>query len=157
MTVDVDVQKATDQMAGEIFPGDAEIECWVRTTLNGKYENVQLTVRMVGYDESRRLNETYRHRTGATNVLSFPFEHPEIAQPPLLGDIVICAPLVMKEADDQGKEILAHWAHLVIHGVLHLIGYDHDNADEANVMERLEREIMDKLRYPDPYAGNEVA
>ena len=157
MTIDVVVQKVTDQVAADMLPDDAEIKRWVHTTLNGKYDDAQLTVRMVGYEESQQLNEKYRRRPGATNVLSFPFEHPEMAQPPLLGDVVICAPLVVKEANDQGKEARAHWAHLVIHGVLHLIGYDHDNAEEAGVMEGLEREIMAELRYPDPYADNELA
>lgn len=157
MTIDVVVQKVADQAAGEVFPDDAEIKRWVRRALDGKYDNAQLTVRMVGYEESQQLNETYRHRQGSTNVLSFPFEHPEMVEPRLLGDVVICVPLVVQEACDQGKDVMAHWAHLVVHGVLHLIGYDHNNAGEADVMEGLEKKIMMELHYPDPYADNEVA
>jgi len=157
VNIAVNVQRAANQVAAEMLPGQAQIERWVRTALRGKYPDAQLTVRVVGYEESQKLNETYRHRRGPTNVLSFPFEHPEMVQPPLLGDVVICAPLVIKEAYDQGKETVAHWAHLVVHGVLHLIGYDHNNADEARAMEELERIIMMELQYPDPYANDEVA
>jgi probable rRNA maturation factor len=153
---EVVVQRAIDQPTLEWLPDDTEIERWVHVALSGKYDCAQLTVRIVGHEESQRLNETYRHNTGPTNVLSFPFERPEMLQPPLLGDVVICAPLVVTEADNQGKKIIAHWAHLVIHGVLHLIGYDHENADEANIMEALERKIMRELDYPDPYAENEA-
>ena len=143
-------------MAAELLPDDDEIVRWVSTALNGKYDSAQLTVRIVGFEESQQLNEKYRHRPGTTNVLSFPFEHPEMVQPPLLGDVVICAPLVVREANEQGKDIYAHWAHLVIHGVLHLLGYDHEETDKANIMEELEKEIMAKLHYPDPYAKDEV-
>ena len=152
MILDVVVQNATNQVASELIPGNAEIERWVHMTLKGKYKQAQLTVRIVGYEESQHLNQTYRHRPGPTNVLSFPFERPDMVQPPLLGDIVICGPLVVKEAADQNKEVKAHWAHIVIHGVLHLLGYDHEDADEANIMESLEKKIMTELNYPDPYA-----
>lgn len=152
--MDVVVQRAVIQTASELLPDDSEIERWVHSALNGKYDNAQLTVRMVGYRESQQLNETYRHCSGPTNVLSFPFEQPDMVQPPLLGDLVICAPLVAKEAYDQGKELSAHWAHMVIHGVLHLIGYDHTSTHEADIMEGLEKKIMKELRYPDPYENN---
>lgn len=156
MKIDVVVQKATNQVATELLPDDNEIDLWVNTALNGKYDNAQLTVRIVGFEESQQLNETFRHHPGPTNVLSFPFEHHELVQPPLLGDVVICAPLVVKEAYDQGKDIFAHWAHLVIHGVLHLLGYDHEEADQASVMEDLEKKIMMKLQYPDPYINDDM-
>lgn len=152
MTLDVVVQNATDQVASELIPDDAAIGRWVYAALQGKYNNAQLTVRIVGYEESQQLNKTYRHRPGPTNVLSFPFEQPEMVQPPLLGDLVICAPLVVKEAAEQNKDVMAHWTHLVVHGVLHLLGYDHDVAHEADIMETLEKEIMAELNYPDPYA-----
>ena len=157
MTLNVDVQNATNQVASELIPDNAEIERWVHMTLKGKYEDAQLTVRIVGYEESQQLNETYRHRSGPTNVLSFPFEQPALVQPPLLGDIVICAPLVVKEAVEQNKDVMAHWTHLVVHGVLHLLGYDHESDRDANVMETLEREIMAELNCPDPYAENDGA
>ena len=95
--------------------------------------------------------------SGPTNVLSFPFEQPAMVQPPLLGDIVICAPLVVKEAAEQNKDVMAHWTHLVVHGVLHLLGYDHESDRDANVMETLETEIMAELNCPDPYAENDGA
>ena len=152
MKLELDVQKATDQVVRGLLPNDAEIEHWVCMALQKKYNSAQLTVRIVGYEESRQLNEKFRHRSGPTNVLSFPFERPDMVQPPLLGDIVICGPLVVKEAADQNKEVKAHWAHIVIHGVLHLLGYDHEDADEANIMESLEKKIMTELNYPDPYA-----
>ena len=87
-------------------------------------------------------------------MLSFPFERPQMVQPPLLGDIVICAPLVVKEAAEQHKDVMAHWTHLVVHGVLHLLGYDHEVDQEASIMETLEKEIMSELNCPDPYAEN---
>jgi probable rRNA maturation factor len=154
VTLNVDVQNATNQVASELIPDNVEIERWVHMTLKGKYEDAQLTVRIVGYEESQHLNQTYRHRPGPTNVLSFPFEQPEMVQPPLLGDIVICAPLVIKEAAEQRKDVLPHWSHLVVHGVLHLLGYDHELNHDAEIMENLEKEIMAELSFPDPYAEN---
>ncbi|MCB1807111.1 MAG: rRNA maturation RNase YbeY, partial [Candidatus Competibacteraceae bacterium] len=112
----------------------------------------ELTIRLVDEAESSMLNESYRHKQGPTNVLSFPFEAPipEIDMP-LLGDIVICVPVVEHEAAEQNKPLMAHWAHLVIHGVLHLQGYDHQTETEADVMEALEVTLLDRLGFPDPY------
>jgi len=156
VSLDVAIQWAAHEVATELVPDQAQIRRWVRVALRGRYEDAQLTVRVVGYEESRQLNETYRHRQGPTNVLSFPFEQPGMVTPPLLGDVVISAPLAVQEASEQGKELMAHWAHLVIHGVLHLIGYDHLDEDEAGIMEELECNIMMELRYPDPYEKDEV-
>ena len=115
--VRVDVQYAAGR-AG--VPAEKSIGNWVRTALAGRRDAAQLVVRIVDEEEGRELNERYRGRKGATNVLSFPYDGPDVLAPPLLGDIVICAPVVRREAQDQGKAPNAHWAHLVVHGVLHL-------------------------------------
>lgn len=159
MSVKVDIQYATDIAADEIqdMPSAGEFGHWVNAALDGKRMDAELTIRVVGLAEGTQLNETYRRRQGPTNVLSFPFESPPDLTLPLLGDIVICAPLVAKEAHEQGEESKAHWAHLAVHGTLHLIGYDHEVAEEAEVMERLESEILLGLGYPDPYADERLA
>ena len=102
--------------------------------------------------ESRQLNRDYRGKDSPTNVLSFPFEAPPQVASPLLGDLVICAPVVADEARDQGKPLLAHWAHMVVHGVLHLQGYDHQTDAEAERMEEIECRILQNLHFPNPYS-----
>ena len=124
---------------------------WVRAALPDGNAPVELVIRIVDGAESRQLNRDYRGKDSPTNVLSFPFEAPAQLSSPLLGDLVICAPVVADEARDQGKPLLAHWAHMVVHGVLHLRGYDHRNDAEAGYMEGLEREILQKLHFSDPY------
>jgi probable rRNA maturation factor len=114
-------------------------------------EQVEISVRLVGDAEMTRLNETYRGKKGATNVLSFPADLPPELELPLLGDIVICAPVVAAEAEQQGKSASAHWAHMIIHGTLHLLGYDHIEEDDANTMEALESAILGQLNYSCPY------
>ena len=116
-----------------------------------KPEDNYLLAPIVDELEGKTLNETYRGACGPTNVLSFPFDA-EIPEPlPLIGDIVICAPVVAREAKQQNKDLKAHWAHMIIHGVLHLLGHDHQNDSEAAIMEALETEIMQKLGFPPPY------
>lgn len=123
-----------------------------------KEQTIELTVRIVNEEEGSSLNQTYRGKIGPTNVLSFPFELPEgmpdDLQLPLLGDIVLCAPLVKKQALEQNKAEKNHWAHLTVHGTLHLLGYDHINAEDAAIMENLEINILSKLGIPDPYCDN---
>lgn len=150
---EIDVQYAAEQEAG--LPSARAIAGWVAAVLarSGADSGAQLTVRIVDEAEGRALNERYRGRTGPTNVLSFPFEHPDRLQPPLLGDIVLCAPVVRREAAAQGKTPDAHWAHLVVHGVLHLLGHDHEQEGEAAAMEGLETDILATLDFPDPYAA----
>ena len=111
----------------------------------------ELAIRVTNIEESAELNERYRHKTGPTNVLSFPFEDPPGIVTEILGDLVICAPVVQREADEQGKLQEAHWAHMLVHGVLHLCGYDHIDASEADEMEKLETAILAGLGYPPPY------
>ncbi len=114
-------------------------------------EEAELSIRIVGLDEGSELNAAYRQKSGPTNVLSFPCEVPEGVPCALLGDLVICAPVVEREASEQGKSLDMHWAHLVIHGVLHLLGHDHIENDEAERMEALEVKIMSQLGYANPY------
>jgi probable rRNA maturation factor len=146
----IDLQLATEH---EHCPTLSQLSKWVDATLAATevIPTSELTIRIVDKEESRTLNHQYRGFDKATNVLSFPFEAPPGIELNLLGDLVICAPLVEKEASEQGKSQIAHWAHLVIHGTLHLLGYDHIEDDEAKIMESLEQAIMSSLDYPDPY------
>ena len=114
-------------------------------------QEYELTIRVVDEEESQSLNSQYRGKDNPTNVLSFPFEAPAEIELDLLGDLVICAPVVGKEATEQSKEEIAHWAHMVIHGTLHLQGYDHIEDEEAEAMEALEVKILSALGFPDPY------
>lgn len=148
MSLDLDLQIAID--AADL-PAEADFRRWAEAALAGRAEAPELTIRVVDADESAELNGTYRHKQGPTNVLSFPFEAPPGVELPLLGDIVICAPVVAREALEQGKTVEEHWAHMVVHGCLHLLGYDHIEAGEAEVMESLERDVLSGLGYPDPY------
>jgi probable rRNA maturation factor len=120
------------------------------------YENAEISLRLVDETEMRALNHRYRGRDGATNVLSFPADLPpglpDDAELSLLGDIVICAPVVRREASEQNKSEAAHWDHMLVHGVLHLLGYDHVDDDEAECMEALERDTLAELGHSDPYA-----
>ena len=113
----------------------------------------ELGIRIVGRAESRALNRRYRGRDAATNVLSFPVSPEPGPHHRLLGDLVVCAPLVVSEARAQHKPLRAHWAHLVIHGTLHLLGFDHAREPDARRMERRERVLLARLGYPDPYGG----
>ena len=126
-------------------PTRGRLRRWVRLALE---HDALLTLRLVGAAEGRRLNRDYRGKDYATNVLTFVYDHP----PRLSGDIVLCTPVVAAEARAQGKPLAAHYAHLVVHGVLHLQGYDHEKAHEARVMEARETEIVTRLGYADPYA-----
>ena len=126
-------------------PTRAQVRRWVRATCE---QAAEVTVRFVAEDEGRELNLAYRGKDYATNVLSFPYQETD----PLQGDLVICLPVVATEAATQNKSLEAHHAHLIVHGMLHLQGYDHEaSAADAEIMERQEREILAKLGYPDPY------
>ena len=145
----VDSQTASS----EPVPADADIRGWIEAALAGQdsRDAVEVSVRLVDVEEMAALNETYRGKQGATNVLSFPAELPPELDLPLLGDIVICAPVVRSEALQQGKSETAHWAHMTIHGTLHLLGYDHIDEEDAAIMESLESAILNKLHYSCPY------
>ena len=152
MTLELDLQIALD-LPG--LPAEADFRRWAEAALAGAgyTRDAELTLRVVNEAEGAALNETYRYKPGPTNVLSFPFAAPPEIESALLGDIVICAPVVLREAVVQGKTPEAHWAHLVAHGVLHLLGYDHDET-HAEVMESLEIRILAGLGYPDPYGDS---
>jgi len=141
----VDVQYACDFPD---LPSENTLLHWVKTALLNHRTEAELTIRIVDEKEGSALNEKWRHGVGATNVLSFPFDCPPDIPLSLLGDIVICAPLVAREAKAQNITLDAHWAHLVIHGVLHLLGYDHKKEAEAEKMENLERHLLtEKLNF----------
>lgn len=151
--LELDLQRATDAAA----PDDADFRRWCELALRQRSADSEMTIRLVGLDEGRELNRTYRHKNYATNVLSFPADVPdELLDIPLLGDLVICVPVVEREAAEQGKLLQAHWAHLVIHGCLHLLGYDHIEDAQAEEMEALERTLLAELGHPDPYALDET-
>ena len=154
MSLHVDIQSACT----EPVPEEDDIRRWIRAAARDRApENAEISVRLVGEAEMSSLNETYRGKTGVTNVLSFPSDLPEELELPLLGDIVICAPVVLAEAASQGKTPTAHWAHLTVHGTLHLLGYDHENDEEAAEMEALESRILNNLDFACPYEGESAS
>lgn len=149
MKLHVSVQYGTDR-AG--LPASPTIRHWARAALRGmKHPRVALGVRIVGAAESALLNRRFRRRRGPTNVLSFPFEPPSGLRSDLLGDLVICARVVRREARQQKKSPRAHWAHMVVHGILHLRGYDHLNRRDATLMEEMEIRILGELGFTNPY------
>lgn len=156
----LDIQIATTQP--ELCPTEDELEKWCNLALQKDVpEGAEVTLRFVDEVESQQLNNAYRGINQPTNVLSFPFENP-IDLPPeaklnLLGDLVICLPKVLQEALEQQKPVLNHWAHLVIHGMLHLQGYDHETEQEAEAMESLEIALLAKLKINNPYISNSNA
>jgi len=147
-SVVLEVQWASDETA---LPETADFECWTRAALEDVAKPVELVIRVVDEVEGRELNNRYRGKDKPTNVLSFTFEAPPVAESNHLGDLVICAPVVAREAQEQGKRLKDHWAHLVIHGMLHLSGYDHQTEDEAQLMESREKSILQGLDIQDPY------
>lgn len=154
MSVTVEVQYALPGTAADDeVPAPEDFRCWVEAAFAQRREVGEIGLRIVDLAEGTALNETYRHRRGPTNVLSFPVEELPPMEIPPLGDLVICAPVVWREAREQHKSPRAHWAHLTVHGSLHLMGYDHQREDEAEAMEALEREILARLGFPDPYAA----
>lgn len=148
----VDVQR---ECQSENLPSDAQFLLWVTTALKGRKDRGEICIRLVDADESQALNSEYRAKDYATNVLSFPFEAPPGIPMDLLGDLAICAEVVTREAAEQGKPLMDHWAHMVIHGTLHLIGFDHINEPDAVEMETLETELLASLNIADPYTQGE--
>jgi len=144
----IDVQFA---FSGENMPSADDIRQWAEHALQESHRSVELTIRIVDEAEITSLNRQYRGKDGATNVLSFPYEPMPGVTSDLLGDVVICAPVVAAEAIVQNKLLRAHWAHLVIHGVLHLLGYGHLDEGAAREMEALEQALMAQLGFADPY------
>ncbi|MBL0164373.1 MAG: rRNA maturation RNase YbeY [Xanthomonadales bacterium] len=143
----------TPGMSQRGLPQRASFLQWVEATLHmaKRRGNSELSIRLADADEGHSLNRQYRQRDYPTNVLSFPVELPAGVKLPLLGDLVICAPVVAREAHEQGKSLRDHHAHMTVHGTLHLLGYDHENDDDATRMESLERKILAALGIADPY------
>ncbi|WP_442800672.1 rRNA maturation RNase YbeY [Shewanella sp. AS1] len=148
LALDLDLQIAIDS---DRLPTQTQFESWVRLALGQTMSEAELTIRLVDEAESQHLNLTYRGKDKPTNVLSFPFESPPEVELPLLGDLVICVAVVEAEAAEQHKSLEAHWAHMVVHGCLHLLGYDHIIDSEAEEMESLETQLIESLGFPNPY------
>jgi len=145
--IELEIQNAVSTTA---VPAHQLFELWAGSALP-QGSNSEVLIRLVERDESQALNARYRKMDKPTNVLSFPADLPEMIGLPLLGDIVICAPLVVDEAEKQGKDVESHWAHLTVHGILHLLGHDHQTDQEAREMEALETSILLSLGLPDPH------
>jgi probable rRNA maturation factor len=148
MTVAVEVQRASDTKKA---PTNARLKAIAEAAVAGRRDHAGVLVRIVDEPESRALNLRYRGIDRPTNVLSFPFEAPPQVRSRHIGDLVICAPVVEREAAEQGKPLEAHWAHMVVHGVLHLLGHDHETDADAETMEALEIAILGRLGFPNPY------
>lgn len=146
--ITLDIQRAIDDKS---LPTDEYFQQWAEAALSQYNKPFELTIRIVDEQESQTLNNTYRQKNKPTNVLSFPFEVPDGIELDLLGDLVICAQVVEQEAKEQEKSLTAHWAHMTIHGCLHLLGFDHINDEEADEMEALEIDILNKLGFNNPY------
>jgi len=153
----VRLKVAIDNVSGESdIPDAATMRRWLKATLGSRLNAAELCVRIVNEAESALFNLRFRNRAGPTNVLSFPADLPANCPIPLLGDLVICAPIIIREALEQRKEAAAHWAHILVHGALHLLGYDHINDDDAGVMEALETEILVAMGFPPPYTAADI-
>ncbi len=139
------------------LPSEAQLQTWVDLALTDYENETEIVIRIVDIEESAELNKQYRQINGPTNILSFPFEVPEHIELNLLGDLVICAPILEKEATEQDKALHDHWAHIVIHGVLHLLGYDHIIEDEAVLMEAKEIHLLNLLNIKNPYLQENIA
>ncbi|MCQ8106014.1 rRNA maturation RNase YbeY [Methylomonas sp. SURF-2] len=144
----LDIQIATESSD---IPSESQFQGWVDTVLADPGQDSEIVIRLVDDAESADLNLRYRHKAGPTNILSFPFEAPAGMASELLGDLVICAPLIAREARQQHKQPADHWAHITMHGILHLLGYDHIEEDEAEEMEALEIRLLKQLNIANPY------
>ena len=147
MSIIVDLQN--DDALLDI-PSSKHFSRWIQAALREPFDNLEQTIRVIAETESQSLNLQYRGKDAPTNILSFPAEIPYIDYQ-CLGDLVVCSPIVTREACEQDKELDAHWAHLIVHGMLHLQGFDHQTDDEADKMEALEVEILSTLGYINPY------
>lgn len=148
MNLSVDVQVAIED---DDHPPPSELSQWVELAIDQRMPAAELTIRIVDRAEITQLNDQYRAKNKATNVLSFPADLPDFIDLPLLGDLIICAEVVNQEAEQQHKPCKHHWAHMVVHGTLHLLGYDHEQEQEAALMEGLEIELLARLGIANPY------
>ncbi|MEW6998037.1 rRNA maturation RNase YbeY [Colwelliaceae bacterium BS250] len=147
-TITLDIQFACENSN---LPSTAQMQLWAEAALLSYNKDFELTLRLVDISESQQLNHQYRGKDKPTNVLSFPFEVPDGIELDLLGDLVICADVVENEAITQNKTVNAHWAHMIIHGCLHLLGYDHISEDDAIEMETIEINLLAPLGIENPY------
>jgi probable rRNA maturation factor len=148
MSIEINLQIISNE---KNIPTKTEFKRWIKAALPKNKTPIEITLRIVDAEEMQALNNYYRGKNKPTNILSFPFVVPAGIETPLLGDLVICAPLVKQEAQKQQKTIAAHWAHLTIHGILHLLGYDHESAKNAKIMEDLEIKYLQNLGFKNPY------
>lgn len=148
MALQVDIIRDVDAQG---LPDDKAFTRWANLAIEGKSEGAELCIRIVDAAESRRLNNEFRGVDKPTNILSFPFEAPAGIPVNILGDLAICCEVMQREAKEQGKLEEHHWAHLVIHGVLHLLGFDHIKNVDAKIMEALETKLLAHLGISDPY------
>lgn len=144
-----DTQQAAEH--SQFVPDEKLCQQWLEFVLPQFQQEAEITIRLTDVEESQQLNYEYRGKDKPTNVLSFPFEAPEHIEMPLLGDLVICVPVVNQEATEQNKTSQAHWCHMIIHGCLHLLGYDHIDDAEAEEMEQLEIDLLKELGFANPY------
>ena len=149
LTLELDLQIACDSAPG--LPSQAQFQCWAAAALTGRRQEAELSIRLVDEAESQSLNRDYRGKDKPTNVLSFPAELPAELELPLLGDLVVCRQVVEREAAEQNKAAHDHWAHMIIHGTLHLLGFDHIDDDDAERMETLEIVLLGQLGIDNPY------
>lgn len=149
MSIDVDIQTACE----EPTPDKDTFRRWLNAVLEEEHADAELCLRLVSCEEMSNLNKTYRGKSSTTNVLAFPANLPSDVDSRLLGDIVICAEVVNREAEEQHKTSEAHWAHMVVHGTLHLLGYDHVARNDARLMESRETDILRQLDFDCPYEG----
>lgn len=149
MSLELEIQNS---VASDNVPDNDQFAIWAEAALTEQLStNKELTIRIVDEDECAELNQTYRGKAGSTNVLSFTHEDPPGVTSGILGDLVICAPVIEREAAEQNKKLTAHWAHMVVHGVMHLQGHDHEQESEAEKMEALETEVLVGLGFDKPY------
>lgn len=152
MSLEVEVQVASTVVS---VPGTEPLVAWARAAWRRSTGSAGVVVRVVDEEESRRLNRDFRGQDKPTNVLSFPFDAPPGVAVDHVGDLVVCAAIVEREADEQRRSVAAHWAHMVVHGMLHLQGFDHQTDSQANRMESVETEILSGLGFPAPYLDAE--
>ncbi|WP_144393064.1 rRNA maturation RNase YbeY [Pleionea sediminis] len=155
LELDIEVEDNIDGV-----PEQAEFIRWVRAAIEQSGRSMsqaELSIMVVSSKVSQSLNDQYRNKNKPTNVLSFPADIPEYVESPLLGDLVICAPVLEQEAAEQSKALIDHWAHLTIHGCLHLLGFDHIDDSEAEIMESIEIKVLQQLGISNPYLLNEIA
>ena len=147
MSISIELQNTLSESG---LPTLEDFQCWAQAIPS--QEQQEVLIRIVDGQEMLALNKRYRQQNKVTNVLSFPAELPEVVECPLLGDVIICAQVVQQEAGQQGKSVTSHWAHLTVHGILHLMGYNHTANSDAQIMESLEIDIMQTLGFVNPYS-----